>query len=58
MFKFVLTFVIGLVLFALIPAKYIPSFYSGLHTEAQITTEPLVDGIKKITGKKQVKAEE
>jgi hypothetical protein len=43
MIKFLLTFFAGLVLLALIPTQYIPSFLTGLHTEADKITTPVVD---------------
>jgi hypothetical protein len=46
MIKFLLTFFAGLVLLALIPTQYIPSFLTGLHTEADKVTTPVVDKLK------------
>jgi hypothetical protein len=43
MIKFLLTFFAGLVLLALIPTQYIPSFLTGLHSEADKVTTPVVD---------------
>ena len=46
MIKLILTFFIGLALFALIPSEYIPSFFKGLHKEADKVTTPVVDKLK------------
>jgi hypothetical protein len=49
MIKFLLIFFAGLVLLALIPTQYIPSFLAGLHTEADKVkyhpyyTTPVID---------------
>jgi len=45
MIKFLLTFFAGLVLLALIPTQYIPSFLTGLHTEADKVTTPVIDKV-------------
>jgi hypothetical protein len=45
MIKLILTFFIGLALFALIPSEYIPSFFKGLHKEADKVTTPIIGKI-------------